>query len=112
MVIRYLYSVGAAVLPDETDAPLVVDPDTVLANSVPFEGFRVIARWRRQVAQLFGLMDLAQLALSGTLNIRRQFPGELTAKKLFSLLVEEAPNDPFIMIVSRSDRNTYIRTAV
>jgi hypothetical protein len=101
MVIRYLYAVGAAIPPDETDAPLVIDPNTVLTNSVPLEGFQVIARWRRQVAQLLGLMDLTQLALSDSLNIRRQFPSEPTVKKLFRILVEEAPKHSSIMIVCR-----------
>jgi hypothetical protein len=112
MIVGDLDAIGTAILPDETDAPLVVDPDAMLAGSVPLQGFQMIARRRGQVAQLFSLMDLAQFALSNPLDVRRKFPGKLSMEKPFRILVEEAPNHLSTMNVSRSERNAYIRVAV
>jgi hypothetical protein len=34
----------SSVIPSKTDTPLVVDPDTVLPDPVPFQGFEPISR--------------------------------------------------------------------
>jgi hypothetical protein len=34
VIVRYLYFVGVAIAPDETNAPLVVDADAVLTLAV------------------------------------------------------------------------------
>ena len=39
-----LHIVGIAATPPETDAPLIIDPDTVLTGSVTFQRFQPIAR--------------------------------------------------------------------
>jgi hypothetical protein len=75
MIVGYLYTVGAAILPNETDPPLVVDPYAVLTFPIPLEGFQMVARRYGKVAQGFGRVDLSQLALGDSLDVGREPPG-------------------------------------
>jgi hypothetical protein len=45
MIVDDLNVISRAVTPNKADAPLVVDPDAVLALSVSFKGFEPIAGW-------------------------------------------------------------------
>jgi len=58
MIIRYLYPLCAAILPDEADAPLLIDPDAVLPEAIPFQRLQTISRRYREVAQFSRRMDL------------------------------------------------------
>jgi hypothetical protein len=51
VVVDDFYVVGVAVTPSETDTPLVVDPDAVLAFAIAFEGFEPIGRRYAQIIQ-------------------------------------------------------------
>jgi hypothetical protein len=39
-----------SVAPDEANTPLIVDPDAVLPSAIPFQGLKVVARGRPQIA--------------------------------------------------------------
>jgi len=64
MVVHDLYSMCIAFRPGETDAELVVDPDTVLPGSSALESFQPVSGERREIAETARLMELIQLAAS------------------------------------------------
>jgi len=45
MIVDDLYVVGVTSFPPETDAPLVVDPDTVLTLAIALQSLQAIRRW-------------------------------------------------------------------
>jgi len=49
MVIDDLHVISVRAAPNETDPPLVIDPDTMLAAPVTFQRFQAIAGWNEQV---------------------------------------------------------------
>ena len=52
--------------PDETDAPLVIDPDGVLAPTVAGQRFKPVCWWRAQVVEIargMGHVELSQRLL-------------------------------------------------
>lgn len=61
VIVDNLYLGGFAVFPDETDAPLVVDADTVLTLAVALERFEPVAGRRPQIVQFHCLMQKEQL---------------------------------------------------
>jgi hypothetical protein len=50
VVINYFHIFCACIRPTETDTPLIVDANTVLAGTIPHEHFKVVA-WRH--SQIF-----------------------------------------------------------
>jgi len=61
--------VGAIVLPNKTDAPLVVDPDPVLPPAVALERFELVPERDPQTGQIAGSMQLQELAPRHALNV-------------------------------------------
>jgi hypothetical protein len=57
MVVDNLDVFGDALTPDKANAPLVIDPDAVLAVAVTLEGFQSVTRRGTQVSQHFGIFD-------------------------------------------------------
>ncbi len=51
MVISYLHFIGVATLPPEADAPLAIDPNTMLAVASPLQLLKSIARGHGQIMQ-------------------------------------------------------------
>ena len=67
------FNIARAVrFPAETDAPLVIDPDGILAFAIAFESFESIAGWYSQLGQFGDRMKLSELAQSSALDIRRK----------------------------------------
>jgi hypothetical protein len=54
---------GTHVRPDEADAPLVIDTNTVLTLSIAFQRFKAIARRRLQEIEGLSCLQLGKLAL-------------------------------------------------
>jgi hypothetical protein len=77
------------ILPDKAEAPLVVDPNAVLPRATPARRLEPVPRRSGQVPQLLCRMELPQLPLRRTLNIRRKPPSELAAEESLSLAVGE-----------------------
>lgn len=49
MVIHDLDAVGIPILPEETNPPLIVDPDAVLAFAGTFQSLKTVGRWCLQI---------------------------------------------------------------
>lgn len=71
MIVRDLYVSWLAVVPSETDSPLVVDPDTVLPLPVPAELSRSVRRWNAKVIQIFRTMENNKLPIPDQLDVPR-----------------------------------------
>jgi len=61
MVVHYLHVFGACFRPAKTDAPLIVDPDAVLAGSIALQSLQSIARWHTQIVQAARDIELPEL---------------------------------------------------
>lgn len=71
VIIDDLDRMRSVVSPNETDAPLVIDPDGVLSGSIPLQRFQAIA-WRYpQRQQADGCVKHQELATRDALDIRR-----------------------------------------
>ena len=68
MVIDDFHIVRIAVLPTETDTPLIVDPDAVLAVPIAGEVLQPITGQPRQVTQGGGAVELIELPYGGPGN--------------------------------------------
>jgi hypothetical protein len=60
VVIHYLDFVRAAVTPGEADPPAIIDPNAMLAGTVPFQCFQVVAPNGDQVGETRGGVQPAQ----------------------------------------------------
>ena len=89
MVIHNFHLMCIPVAPDETDPPLVIDPDAVLANAVAFQEFQPIARRRKQITQRPRPVQVLQLSPGRVLNLRRQLTGTLATEDSFGFTARE-----------------------
>jgi hypothetical protein len=96
MVIGDLYFVGVPVLPDETDATLIIYPDTVLPLPVAFQGFQTVAGNCGQVAERFRLIQMDQLA-ERRLFDEPELPRRYLLKQLFGRGVSKSLNHKLIV---------------
>lgn len=71
MIVAEFNIMGIAILPNEADAPLVIDADAVLAGPVVFLGFQAVGWWYPKVFQLGCLIDHRQFALCSRYQICR-----------------------------------------
>jgi hypothetical protein len=62
VAVHDLNVVGIAVSPDEADAPLVIDANTVLASAIAPEGFKLVAGRGLQVFKGASPVQIEQLA--------------------------------------------------
>jgi hypothetical protein len=68
MIVRGLHLVRVAVTPNETNAPLVVDADAMLARAVAAKRFQVIPGRRRQIGEAVRRIELAELSQRYSFN--------------------------------------------
>ena len=108
MIVRYFDPFGAALAPDETNAPLVIDADAVLPDPVSLERFQPIAGRCRQILQFLRGMDLPQFSLRDTLNIGRQPSRKPSVKKRLALVIGEAADHVTFIPARRSYRNAHV----
>src|SRR5690348_14521434 len=92
MVVDDFNFMGIAVLPEEADAPLVIDPDAVLTFAVTFQGFQAIRGRNTKVFQGRRSIEHAEFAARDLLDIGRQLPGSRSVPDLLRLLVGKAPD--------------------
>jgi len=69
MVIDDFDRLRALFAPHETNSPLIIDPDAVLASAVRRQGFQPVARYPRQVVQ--GRRGLETCQTSSRLILKR-----------------------------------------
>jgi len=70
VVVNDFYVVGVALLPAETDTPLLVYPDTVLALALTLEGLEAIGGRHPEVLKVLGPIEHPELSESATLDVR------------------------------------------
>jgi len=87
MIVSYFYVINAVIMPFKANAPLVVDPDTVLSFPVSFQCLKVVCRRDSKVFKVSGSMDHDKLPFSDPLNILRQIPGKTPTKYFFCIFV-------------------------
>ena len=89
MVIHDLHVVGVIVLPAETDPPLIVDPDAVLALPVACKRLEPVPGRDSEILQRHRCLQQVELPLRLSLNVRREFPGSLALEQLLGLPAPE-----------------------
>ena len=72
MIVDDFHAFGPSVAPDEADPPLVVDANAVLTGAASFQKFEPVDGWSCQIHELFRLVDLAQLPLRHSLDVRTE----------------------------------------
>src|SRR6185312_5860831 len=82
--------------PHEADPPLIVDSDTVLADSISSQHLKPISRWHTKVVHIERRVEQAQFAQSHGLDIRWQSATPLAAPDASSLGVSEAQDHVLI----------------
>jgi len=80
VIVVNLDLIGISVVPDEADAPLVIDSDAVLTRPVAAQLLQSTAGRSRQVTQFLCTVELTQLALRGPLNVPCQPPRKSTVE--------------------------------
>jgi hypothetical protein len=76
--------------PAETDPPLLVDADTVLAGSIALQLLQPVAGWDPQVVQHHRSVQHPEFPQRDSLNIGAQLPNRLPVEEAFSVAVSEA----------------------
>jgi len=94
VVVHDLNVVGIAVLPDEADAPLVVDAITVLAPATAFEGFTLVAGRGLQVLKDASPVQIQQLPPGRPLECL-ETPDRLVVEQGRCVLAPERPDHGF-----------------
>jgi hypothetical protein len=60
-----------SLMPPETDPPLLIDPDAVLATPIALQSLEPVARRHAQISQQACLIEHAQLAQRRRLDVER-----------------------------------------
>jgi hypothetical protein len=81
-----------SLLPAEANSPLVVDPNAVLAGSVPGETLQSVPGWHPQLVQLSSGVQEQKFAVRPSLEVRGQLWCSLTLKHPSGLGVAKRPN--------------------
>ncbi|GLE65394.1 hypothetical protein VNPA120719_53350 [Pseudomonas aeruginosa] len=100
MVINYFDFFGTRIRPDETDTPLVIDPDAMLARPLSLQRLQAVSRWRAQVSKLRSRMKHCELTRSDCED-RSPPPRKTRLKKLTSLVAAKGQNQSLTLNVKR-----------
>jgi len=92
MIINDLDIERVSVPPLEAYAPLLINPDTVLALAVAFQRFQLIRWWNHEIAQINGAIQILQLLTRPLLYPPIKPLHELTAEHRPRVLVPEGPD--------------------
>jgi hypothetical protein len=79
-----------AVLPAETDPPLIVDPNTVLPETIAFEFLQAIARRNAEIFERLSSIDRYELSKHRALEFSRETSDGLACEEAASIPVPEA----------------------
>lgn len=77
MVITNLDLLCTALMPYETDSPLVIDPDTPLAGSIAGKFFQAVVGRYPQVVDPLGIVEHTKLAPTDSLYLYGKSPGKV-----------------------------------
>ena len=101
MIVHDLHLVGFAAVPNEADAPLVVDANAVLSFTVARKGLKPVPRRNSQVVQVRGVIQHHQLDLRPTLDVFRE-PADALAFGYCPGIPVAVALDHSLIIVSRT----------
>lgn len=90
MIVDDLDVKGIAVLPTETDPPLVINTDAVLSGAIALELVEPIARWHAEVINRLGGVHGDEFAQHGAVYLGRESPNRFAAEQSFSISIGEA----------------------
>ena len=82
--------VRVAVIPPETDPPLTVDANAVLASTITSQALETIARWHAQVIDAGRGVQHPQLAQGGLVHVSSEAADPSTVEHLLRVTVPEA----------------------
>ena len=88
---------GVARLPAKTNAPLVVNPNTMLALPVMLQGFEPVVRRNRQIPQNARIVEHSELAQGRRLDVDRQSAADFAQPDSLGLGAPEAPDHPIFL---------------
>jgi hypothetical protein len=77
---------GVSLFPSETDSPLIVDADTVLACTVTLQSFQTVSWWDPQILQLDSIFKEPQFPPRGF--------EQITGKTLYPLSMPNTLREP------------------
>jgi hypothetical protein len=80
MIVDDFDFVRIAIFPAKTNAPLLIDSNTMLAFAVTTEGFEMIARRDFQRFELCDASNESKFIKGSLLNVSREFAGKSTAE--------------------------------
>jgi len=92
VVIDDLDPVGSSAAPLEADSPLLVDPDAVLAGTVPGQFLEPVPGWNSEIVEVLGRVQQQKLAERDPSDRRRESTGPRTFKDLPGIGVSKGPN--------------------
>jgi hypothetical protein len=97
MVVNNLYVERIALLPSETNSPLVVDTDTPLTFAISVQLFELVA-WRdSEVLQPLGCIQDLEFELHPTLDVDWESSGPFATENLLGFSVCEVPDHEQIL---------------
>jgi hypothetical protein len=85
MVINNLYIFRVRTLPKETDSPLVIYSDAILAFTISLQSFQSIRRRQTQITQLDRRIDRVKFHECPFLNVSRESLSESPMKNSFGV---------------------------
>ena len=91
VIVDDLHIVSVAIVPDEADAVLIVDPNAVLTTSIARERLEPVAGERRQVSKLASRMKVLEFALGNPCHFL-QAAAELAREERLGFGILERPN--------------------
>ena len=89
MVINDLNRLGITISPHETDAPLIIDPDTVLSLPRAFQRLKPVGWWNPEVLKKMRIVQHSEFSARDCLDVGRQFSGYSSFPDLPGFLVLE-----------------------
>ncbi len=101
MVVNNRNVVGSVISPEETDTPLVVDSNAVLAFPVTLQGFQAVATQAGQVSELHCLIEAIQAAFRLLANVLKAGHGVAFIERL-RVLAAERPDHYQILSITLS----------
>jgi hypothetical protein len=90
VIVDDLYIVSIAGTPSEANAPLIIDPDTVLTSPVAFQDLQPVARRNAEKVKSRRGIDLQQLPMRNSLYVGRESSTVLAPKELFRVSIRKA----------------------
>src|SRR6185436_4333699 len=92
-VIVHDLNIGRSVVrPTEADAPLIIDPDRVLALPIPLQGFKPIGGRNPKITKPFSCIDCLELATGNLEYLNWEALWALAVEHRLRNLVPEAPD--------------------